>query len=39
MSPVTWENTVRSAGKWSSVTLKLQHLLVNKKYESLSAYS
>ena len=38
MSPVTWENTVRSAGKWSSVTLKLQHLLL-KKYESLSAYS
>ena len=38
MSPVTWENTVRSTGKWSSVTLKLQlklHLLV-KKYESLS---
>ena len=35
MSPVTWENTVRSTGKWSSVTLKLQYLLV-KKYESLS---
>ena len=39
MSPVTWENTVRSTGKWSSVTLKLQHLLVNKKYESFSAFS